>query len=70
MQLILVVVMGGAYLMGWYMPEVPLQGLAILVLIAGVYGGVMFVIFQQQERTAKDLNNRLRKYQGKKNEEE
>lgn len=64
------VVVGGAYLFGWFQPEQVTEGAAIFILNAVVYTNIMRATFRQEEKTAKDLNLRLRKYQSTKNETE
>ena len=64
------VVWGGAYLWEWLRPGLLLEGLVMLLLITVVYAVIMIVTFRREERTAKDLNIRLRKYNITKKESE
>lgn len=55
------VVLGGAFLFGWFKPGNIPQIMAIFLLNAGVYAYVSMTMFRKEERMAKDLNLRLRK---------
>lgn len=54
-------VLGGAFLFGWFKPGNISQIIAIFLLNAAVYAYVSMTMLRKEERIAKELNMRLRK---------
>lgn len=57
-----IVVLSGSIFLEWVQPEKIWEMIAMLILISIVYFCIMLALFRQEEKTAKDLNKRLRKY--------